>query len=74
MSLAVEFAGQRTRVETMTPGPVKTPIAGKMGLTPEHLAGTTWKTREAEEIADAARYFALESSRFTTGTELRVDD
>ena len=28
---------------------------------------------EAEEIAAAALYFASDDSRFTTGTELRID-
>jgi NAD(P)-dependent dehydrogenase (short-subunit alcohol dehydrogenase family) len=81
MSLAVELAGRRIRVNTITPGPVNTPIGGKMGLTPEQIEGfgamisrvPLGRPGEAEEIAAAALYFALDSSRFTTGTELRVD-
>lgn len=39
MSLAAELAPRRIRVNTITPGPINTPIAGKMELTPEQMAG-----------------------------------
>jgi NAD(P)-dependent dehydrogenase (short-subunit alcohol dehydrogenase family) len=39
MSLAAEFAPRRIRVNTITPGPINTPIAGKLELTPEQMAG-----------------------------------
>jgi NAD(P)-dependent dehydrogenase (short-subunit alcohol dehydrogenase family) len=54
---------------------------GKMELTPEQMAGfgqmiarvPLGRPGEPEEIAAAALYFASDASRFTTGTELRVD-
>ena len=69
------------RVNTITPGPINTPIAGKMELTPEQMAGfgqmiarvPLGRPGDAEEIAAASLYFASDASRFTTGTELRVD-
>jgi NAD(P)-dependent dehydrogenase (short-subunit alcohol dehydrogenase family) len=52
-----------------------------MELTPEQIAGfgqmiacvPLGRPGEPEEIAAAALYFASGASRFTTGTELRVD-
>ena len=39
LTLAAELASRRIRVNTITPGPINTPIAGKMGLSPEQVAG-----------------------------------
>jgi NAD(P)-dependent dehydrogenase (short-subunit alcohol dehydrogenase family) len=80
-TLAAELAPRGIRVNTLTPGPIDTPIAGKMGLSPEQLAGFAEMIRQVplkrpgrpEEIAAAALYFASDASRFTTGTELRID-
>ena len=81
ISLAVELAPRRIRVNTITPGPIDTPIGGKMGLTAEQMAFfgqmiarlPLQRMGEADEIAAAALYFASDDSRFTTGTELRID-
>ena len=81
INLAVELASRRIRVNTITPGPINTPIGSKMGLTAEQMAGfgqmiaklPLQRIGEAEEIAAAALYFASDDSRFTTGTELRIE-
>ena len=81
MTIAVELAPRKIRVNTITPGPINTPIGGKMGLTPEQMAGfgemiarvPLKRPGEPEEIAAAALYFASDDSRFTTGTELVID-
>ncbi len=81
LTLAAELAPRAIRVNTITPGPIDTPIGGKMELTPEQMAGFAQmierlplrRPGQPEEIASAALYFASDESRFTTGTELRVD-
>jgi NAD(P)-dependent dehydrogenase (short-subunit alcohol dehydrogenase family) len=81
LSLAAELASRRIRVNTITPGPINTPISGKMGLSPEQIAGfgqmvakgPLGRAGEPEEIAAAALYYASDESKFTTGTELRID-
>jgi NAD(P)-dependent dehydrogenase (short-subunit alcohol dehydrogenase family) len=81
LNLAAELAPRAIRVNTITPGPIDTPIHGKMELTDEQMAGMAHMTEriplrrkgQPEEIASAALYFASDESGFTTGTELRVD-
>ncbi len=81
LTLAAELAPRSIRVNTITPGPINTPIIGKMGLSAEQIAGfgqmigkiPLARPGQPEEIAGAALYFASDESRFTTGTELRID-
>jgi NAD(P)-dependent dehydrogenase (short-subunit alcohol dehydrogenase family) len=81
LTLAAELAPRSIRVNTITPGPINTPISGKMGLSEQQLAGFAQmigkiplrRPGQPEEVAAAALYFASDESRFTTGTELRID-
>jgi NAD(P)-dependent dehydrogenase (short-subunit alcohol dehydrogenase family) len=81
LTLAAELAPRAIRVNTITPGPINTPAAGKMGLSAEQMAGFAQmigqiplrRPGQPEEIAAAALYFASDESRFTTGAELRID-
>ncbi len=81
-TFAAELAPRRIRVNTISPGPIETPIFGKVGLTPEQLAGFTEmitsqiplkRVGQPEEVAAAALFFASDESSYTTGAELFVD-
>ena len=81
-TLSVELADRGIRVNAVSPGPVSTPIYGKLGLSadqaktmaqrivdqvPLHRFGTP------QEIAKAVVFFASDESAFTLGSELRID-
>lgn len=85
-ALAKVFAGELVdrglRVVTLSPGPVKTPIFDKMGLsadearaTMERLASTIPLGRmgTVEEVAEAALFLASPEAGFIHGAELMID-
>jgi NAD(P)-dependent dehydrogenase (short-subunit alcohol dehydrogenase family) len=78
----VELKDRNIRANVLSPGPVKTPIVGKMGLSDadlqafeEGIVGTVPMGRwgEPEELAKAALFLASSDSSFVTGVELYVD-
>jgi NAD(P)-dependent dehydrogenase (short-subunit alcohol dehydrogenase family) len=81
-NLASELAPRGIRVNQVTPGATRTPIWNSRALTPD--AATELENRfggmsplgrmsEAEEIGQAALYFASDDSRNVTGIEITVD-
>jgi NAD(P)-dependent dehydrogenase (short-subunit alcohol dehydrogenase family) len=81
-TLAVELASKKMRVNVVSPGPVTTPIFGKMGMAKheqEQVAAgilaqvPLGRFGESHEIAKAVSYLASTDSAFVTGTELLVD-
>lgn len=81
-TLAGELAPRRIRVNAVSPGPVETPIYGKLGLPPEQLqaiAGSLaqkiplGRFGQPDEVARAALFLASDEASFVTGTELVVD-
>lgn len=81
-TLSAELIGRGIRVNALSPGPVTTPIYGRLGLAPEALADMEKNIREQvpmkrfgnpEEIAKAALFLAGPDSSFVLGTELIVD-
>ena len=81
-SLGAELAPRGIRVNAVSPGPISTPFAGKMGLSKAELKAMAESVEaqvplqrlgEAEEVARAALFLAGPDSSYVTGTELVVD-
>ena len=81
-SAAAELAGRKVRVNAISPGPIETPIFGKIGLSASEVEGFRKDTTSsiplgrfgaAEEVASAAAFLASVDASFITGTELAVD-
>ena len=81
-SWTVDLKDRKIRVNALSPGPIDTPIFGKMGVSEEEirqfktgLAGQVPLGRmgTSDEIAKAALFLASDDSSFVTGIELFVD-
>lgn len=77
-ALAVEFATQGVRVNSLLPGGTDTPMGRQFASTPESLSfvqGLHAMKRVASpaEIARSALYLASDASSFSTGSALLVD-
>lgn len=81
-SWAAELKGRNIRVNCLSPGPVMTPIIGKMGIDEvkfgafeKHMAQVIPLGRlgRPEELASAALFLASDESSFITGVDLCVD-
>ncbi len=81
-TLATELAPRGIRVNTISPGPIATPIYDKLGMPKEVLdqfaagmaQGVALKRfGQPEEIAKVALFFGSDDSSYVTGTELFVD-
>ncbi len=81
-SMAAELVGRGIRVNSLSPGPVETPISGKMGLTPEQAKGMfehitshlpMKRMAHADELAKVALFLASDASSFMLGSEVSVD-
>lgn len=79
-TFAAELAPRNIRVNTLSPGPIETPIFGKSGLDQAQIDGflDNIKSRvplgrigHVDEVAKAALFLAADAS-FTTGSELIV--
>ena len=79
---AAELVERGIRVNAVSPGPIATPIFGKLGMTKEavdELAGTILgrvpmkRLGQAEDIANAVVFLASSQASYITGVELNVD-
>jgi NAD(P)-dependent dehydrogenase (short-subunit alcohol dehydrogenase family) len=81
-SLAVELADRQIRVNAVSPGPITTPIYGKLGLPKDAVDafadGMTARVPlrrfgVADEVAKTALFLASPAASYVTGAELSVD-
>lgn len=81
-TLSAELVGQGVRVNVISPGPIDTPIYGKLGLAPEtveqiagQILGKVPMARfgRPDEIAKAVLFLASDDSSYMLGENLLVD-
>ena len=81
-TLSAELIPQGIRVNALSPGPVETPIFGKMGMSEEEVKGMTEQVQsmtpigrfgQPDELARAALFLGSDDSSFVMGSELVVD-
>lgn len=81
-TLSGELIGRGIRVNTVSPGPIETPLYGKLGMSEAQLKTVATAIQQqvpagrfgkAEEIAAAVAFFASDESAFTVGSELLID-
>jgi NAD(P)-dependent dehydrogenase (short-subunit alcohol dehydrogenase family) len=81
-TLSGELIGRGIRFNAISPGPVTTPIYGKLGLPADQLAAMAGHIQgqiplgrfgNPIEIAKAVVFFASDESSFTVGSELVID-
>ncbi|VAX24686.1 3-oxoacyl-[acyl-carrier protein] reductase [hydrothermal vent metagenome] len=81
-TLSAELVGKGIRVNVLSPGPIETPIYGKLGLSTEELDGIAKDINEgiplkrfgsADEMAQAALFLASSMSSYVVGSELVAD-
>lgn len=81
-TLTTELAPRGVRINVVNPGPIETPIFGRMGLDAEATKGMVahltsqvplGRMGAPEEIADAVLFLTSEQSSFVHGASLLVD-
>ncbi len=81
-TLSAELVGRGIRVNAISPGPIATPIYGRLGIPEDELDGLAQhfteqvpmnRFGEADEIANAVLFLGSPESSFVLGHELVVD-
>lgn len=81
-TLSADLVGRGIRVNAVSPGPISTPIFGRMGQSPDELEGMKKQFEDQvpmkrfgrpEEIAKTVLFLASSDSSFLLGTEIVAD-
>ena len=81
-TVSAELVGRRIRVNIVSPGPVQTPIYGRLGMSQEQLNGFAEQIQtqvpmgrfgSPDEIANVALFLASDQSSFIVGEEIVAD-
>lgn len=81
-TLSGELISRGIRVNAVSPGPISTPLYGKLGLSEADLKAVAASIQSQvpagrfgspEEIANAVVYLASDESAFTVGSEIQID-
>ena len=81
-NMAAEFAPRGIRVNTLSPGPIETPIYGRLGMPPEAAEQMAEALKnqvpmgrfgQADEVANVALFLASDQASFVMGAEFTVD-
>jgi NAD(P)-dependent dehydrogenase (short-subunit alcohol dehydrogenase family) len=81
-TLSAELLPRKIRVNAISPGPIATPIFGKMGIPADQIDGLRTSIQsqvpigrfgDPAEIAKVATFFASDDSTFVLGAELIAD-
>jgi NAD(P)-dependent dehydrogenase (short-subunit alcohol dehydrogenase family) len=81
-TLTGELIGRGIRVNAVSPGPISTPLYGKLGLAESDLKNVASSIQgqvpakrfgTPKEVADAVVYFASDESAYTVASELLID-
>jgi NAD(P)-dependent dehydrogenase (short-subunit alcohol dehydrogenase family) len=81
-TLSAELVGQGVRVNVVSPGPVTTPLYGRLGLEPEQLGQMAAAIQDQiplkrfgtpDEVAAAVLFLSSPEAAFIVGTELIID-
>ncbi|WP_369013648.1 SDR family oxidoreductase [Flavobacterium anhuiense] len=79
---AVELASRKIRVNAVSPGPIETPLYGKVGLEKEEVEGLgsglgekilLKRFGQSAEVAKTVSFLASDDASFITGSEIVVD-
>ena len=81
-TFAAELAPRGVRVNVLSPGPIETPIFGKLGLPEDQMGGMAEQITSmvplgrfgsGDEMAKAALFLGSDDSSFVTGSDLVAD-